>query len=265
LWHLAAFHVPEKVEVTKTREKPLGWREKPLREAGEVKVRTSVLTQRTASRATSPSDRQRIIELFAERQPTYTRAAVLRLVGISAETLSAAVASGAVTTEVNEAGDSVIPWEDVASLALEEWTPRMIDAAVHDEPDGVLPGLNRHHRIQVSLPIYLIRLLDHLARAASAESHVPRNASDIVERIVHEFANTQDTAALDTAIPGFAHALTYPYFIERWNGLLWYRCRYCGIAITKPARIVCYACEQRHEPDEPREIPELDEPRKEQP
>ena len=216
--------------------------------------------QRTASRA--PSDRERIIELFAERQPTYTQAAALRLLGITAEQLVAAIASGDVTMEVNEAGESVIPWEDIASLALEEWTPRMIEAAVHPEPEAVLPGLNRHQRIHVSLPIYLIRLLDHLARAESR--HVPRNASDVLERLVHDFANTQDTAVLDAAIPGFAQALAYPYFIERWNGLLWYRCRYCGIAITKLARIVCHACAARHEPDEARDIPELDEPRKDQ-
>ena len=96
--------------------------------------------QRNAPRATSPSDRERIIELFAERQPTYTRAAVLRLLGISAEQLAAAVTSGDVTPEVNEAGDSVIPWEDVASLALEEWTPRMIEAAVDRELEEAIPG-----------------------------------------------------------------------------------------------------------------------------
>ena len=175
----------------------------------------------------------------------------------------AAVDSETVTPELNEADDPVLPWEDVASLALEEWTPRMIEAAVDRELEGVLPGLNLHQRIYVSLPIYLIRLLDHLARAESTTRHVPRNASDILERILHDFANTQDAAAIDAVIPGFAQALTDPYFIPRWTGLLWYRCRYCGIAITKPARIVCRACEARHEPEEPRDIPELDEPRKE--
>ena len=213
--------------------------------------------------ATPTTDRERIIALFGERQPTYTRAAVLRLLGMRAEELAALIGSGAVTPEVNEAGDSVIPWEDVASLALEEWTPRMIEAAVDREPEAVLPALNRHQRIEVSLPIYVIRLLDHLARAESATRHVPRNASDILERVLHDFANTHDAAAIDAVIPGFAQALTYPYFIPRWTGLLWHRCRYCGIAITKLARVVCHACEQRHQPEKPRDIPELDEPRKE--
>lgn len=217
--------------------------------------------QRTPPRA--PSDRERIIELFAERQPTYTRAAALRLLDITPEQLSAAIATGDVSLEVNEAGDSVLPWEDVADLALEEWTPRMIDAAVDRELEAVLPALHRHQRIEVSLPIYLLRLLDHLARAASTTCHIPRNASDILERVLHAYANTHDAAAIDAVIPGFAQALTYPYFVPRRTGLLWHRCRYCGIAITKHTRVVCYACERRHQPEDPRAIPELDEPGKE--
>lgn len=209
------------------------------------------------------SDRERIIELFARRQPTYTRAAVLRLLGITPEQLTAAITSGSVTPEENEAGDPVIPWDDVATLALEEWTPRMIAAAVHDESPDVLPLLNQHRLIRISLPIYLIRLIDHLARVDSATHHLPRNASDIIERALHDVANTHDATAVDAAIPGFAQARTYPYFTPRHTGVLWLRCRYCGISISEPVREVCRPCERRHEPNEhlgEYGIPALDEP-----
>jgi len=196
------------------------------------------------------SDRERIIELFARRQPVYGTAEVVQLLGISEGQLLDAIATGSVSTEASDTGAQVIRWEDVAILALDAWTPRMIAAALGHDADDVLPPLNQHRLIQVSLPLYLIRLLDQLARAESATRHVPRNASDIIERVLHDLANTQKTTTIDTAIPGFAQALTYPYFTPRNTGLLWLRCRYCGISISEPVREVCRTCEARHEPKE---------------
>jgi hypothetical protein len=210
------------------------------------------------------SDRERIVELFARRQPVYGTAEVVQLLGISEAQLLDAIATSIVSTQASDTGAHVIPWEDVAMLALEEWTPRMIQAALHGDADDVIPLLNQHRLIQVSLQIYLIRLLDHLARFESATRHVPRNASDIIERVLHDVANTQNTTAIGTAIPGFAQALTYPYFTPRSTGLLWLRCRYCGISISEPVREVCRTCEARHEPKEhlgEYGLPELEEER----
>lgn len=174
----------------------------------------------------------------------------MRLLGISDEQLADAITSGTVATESNDVGGRVIPWEDVAALALQEWTPRMIEAALYRGDSDAMPLLNQHRLIRISLPIYQIRLLDYLARVESVTRHVPRNASDIIERVLHDFANTQDAAAIDAEIPGFAQALGYPYFTPRRTGLLWLRCRYCGIAISEPSREVCRTCERRHEPNE---------------
>lgn len=211
---------------------------------------------------TLDSDRNCIVALYADRQPTYRCAHVLALLGISDAQLQDAINRGVIATETNDIGERVIPWEAVAALALHEWTPRMIEAALHDEPSECIPLLNQHRLIQVSLPIYLIRLLDYMARFESATHHVPRNASDIIERVLHDFANTQNTAAIDAEVPGYAQALTYPYFVPRHTGLLWLRCRYCGIAINEPVREVCRNCERRHEPNEhlgEYGLPELDE------
>jgi len=180
----------------------------------------------------------------------YGTAEVVQLLGICDDQLLDAIATGSVCTEASETGAQVIPWEDVANLALDVWTPRMIAAALGHDADEVLPPLNQHRLIQISIPLYLIHLLDHLARVESATRHVPRNASDIIERVLHDVANTQNTTAIDAEIPGFAQALTYPYFTPRSTGLLWLRCRYCGVAISEPVREVCRTCEARHEPKE---------------
>jgi hypothetical protein len=189
------------------------------------------------SRPPNHSDATRIIELFARARPVYARADVLRLLGISDGQLASAITSGAVTEERTDTGVAAIPWEDVALLALEEWTPRMIEAALCNEAADLIPYANQHRLIQVSLPIHLIRLLDYLARFESATRHVPRNASDIIERVLHDHANTLDAALIEEEIPGFQQALTYPYFTPRAdNSQL--RCRYCTIAISEPTREV---------------------------
>jgi hypothetical protein len=209
----------------------------------------------------SRSDRQRIILLFAHRQPTYAPSDVLQLLGITHEELQTAITNGVISEQHNDQGAKVIPWDDVAGLALERWTPRMIQAALHTESDPGIPLLNQHRLIQVSLPIYLIRFLDYRARQESA-NRLPRNASDILEHILHDVANTQDTAAIDAEVAGYAQALTYPYFVPRRTGILWLRCRYCGIAISEAVREVCRTCERRHEPKEQLGeygIPELEE------
>jgi hypothetical protein len=195
------------------------------------------------------SDAARIIELFARRQPAYGSDDVLRLIGISIGQLTGAIDAGAVTPERNDAGASVISWEDLAHLALDEWTPRMIEAALREKSSEVIPPLNQHRLIQVSLPIYLIRLLDYQARVESATRHVPRNASDIIEQVLREFADGRDTAALDAEIPGFRQALQYPYYTPRPDSIS-LRCRYCNTMITEAVREVCRTCERRHEPKE---------------
>ncbi len=195
------------------------------------------------------SDRERIAELFARRQPAYGSDDVLRLIGISSGQLNGAIDDGVVTPERNDVGTSVISWEDVAHLALDEWTPRMIEAALREESSEVIPLLNQHRLIQISLPIYLIRLLDYQARFESATRNVPRNASDIIERVLREFADGRDTAALDGEIPGFLQALQYPYYTPRPDSIS-LRCRYCNTMITEAVREVCRACQRRHEPKE---------------
>src|SRR5436305_12850874 len=99
------------------------------------------------------SDAARIIELFARRQPAYGSDDVLRLIGVSIGQLTGAIDAGAVTLERNDAGASVISWEDVAHLALDEWTPRMIEAAFRDEFCEVSPPRSQHRLLQISLPI----------------------------------------------------------------------------------------------------------------
>jgi hypothetical protein len=204
--------------------------------------------------------RDRIVELFTRARPAYPPEEVLRLLSISDGQLANAIADGRVELETNDQGATVIPWEEVAHLALEEWTPRMIAAVVREETPDAIPYLNQPWFIRVSLPRYLIRLLAHLAQQESITRRVSRNASDIIERILHEYANTVDLRAIEAVIPGFQQALSYPYFMPHEGGVH-LRCMYCNVSTTKGALAVCNECAARHEPDEYRGeygLPELD-------
>jgi len=195
------------------------------------------------------TDRERIVRLFQSPDAVYNHRDAAMLLGIDAAELETAITEGLIGLEADERGTRLISWDDVATLALEEWTPRMIQAALDRDAADVIPYRNQHRIIQASLPRYQIRLLDHLARAASAEHRIPRNASDILERILHEYANGLDIPALEVDLPGLAEALRYPFFITQGSSIR-RRCRYCDTPTFGAAREVCRPCEKRHEPEE---------------
>src|SRR5688572_15438792 len=75
------------------------------------------------------SDRALIRELFIQRVPLYSFADALRLTRTEQAEVDAAITAGDITTETFS-GRLVIPWDDVARLALDRWTPRMINGAL---------------------------------------------------------------------------------------------------------------------------------------
>jgi len=194
------------------------------------------------------SPRDRIVELYARPQPAYPRTEVLRLLDLSEAAFERCVTQLVCGPEVNDRGTTIIRWEDVAHLALEEWTPRMVQAALQDRAKDIIPPLNQHCLIRISLPVYLIRYLDYRARQAST-NRLPRNASDIIEALLHNDADAGEAPSIDMDIPGFVQALRYPYYDARATNTF-HRCRYCDVTITEPGRAVCQTCTQRHEPNE---------------
>src|SRR5256885_14695980 len=122
------------------------------------------------------TDRERIIALFASPDAVYNVRDAARLLMIDSAQLEAAIDERRIALEKDERGTPLIPWDDVARLALKEWTPRMVQAALERDLADAIPYRNQHRTMQVSLPRYQIRLLDYLARAASTEHRVPRNA-----------------------------------------------------------------------------------------
>src|SRR6185503_12432738 len=70
------------------------------------------------------SDRALIRELYVKRVPLYSFADALRLTRTTQAEIDAAIGVGAIAAETF-GGQLVVPWDDVAKLALDRWTPRM--------------------------------------------------------------------------------------------------------------------------------------------
>jgi hypothetical protein len=194
------------------------------------------------------TDRVLIRELFIQRVPLYSFADALRLTRTGQAEVDAAIRAGDITTETFS-GQHVIPWDDVVRLALDRWTPRMINGALGSTDRlPVIPLLNRVQQIEVFLPVYQIRLLHYLAEMERGQFRAPLNASDVLEQRLLDLASAVDADELEIAIPGFRAALDYPYFIPRADDRFTAFCWYCGRVSDVPGRQVCTDCHRRHEP-----------------
>jgi hypothetical protein len=167
-----------------------------------------LMTQRTQDART---DRFLIIELFAERRPSYTHDEVLRLTRSSEEEIAAAVDAEELQPYPNPGGALLYAWEEVASFAMRRWTPRVIYSVVGATRESALPHLNRLTTIRVQLPLYQVRMLRALANTEREGFRGLLNASDIIEQQLHALANSVDADEMEHAVPGFTAALHYPY------------------------------------------------------
>lgn len=194
------------------------------------------------------TDRVLIRELYIKRVPLYSITDALRLTRTTEAELEATLSAGAVASE-SFGGRITIPWDDVAALALERWTPRMIDGALGSvDRLAVIPLLNRIQQIEVFLPVYQVRLLHYLAETERGHFRARLNASDVLERHLLDVASAVNADEIELAIPGFRTALHYPYFIPRDDDWFTAFCWYCGRVSDVPGRQVCTDCHRRHEP-----------------
>jgi hypothetical protein len=194
------------------------------------------------------SDRALIRELFIQRVPLYSFSDALRLTRTTQAEVDSAISAGEIET-VTFGGQLVIPWDDVARLVLDRWTPRMLDGALGSADRlRVIPLLNRVQQIEVFLPVYQIRLLHYLAERERGQFRARLNASDVLERHLLDLASAANPDELELAIPGFRAALDYPYFIPRDDDWATAFCWYCGRVSDVPGRQICTDCHARHEP-----------------
>jgi hypothetical protein len=190
-----------------------------------------------------PTDHACLVELFATPKRRYSVADALRLTHTTPRELDTLIAEGRVSPQ-GDSGARTLPWEDVSMLALQQWTPRMIEASLRRTGSlTAIPLLNRLQRISLYLPVYQIRLL-HL-HAEAGRYRAPLNASDVLERQLLDLASAMKPREVERWIPGFRRALQYPSLPQSPNVNDTDACCYCGARAFR--RRTCVACRTRHE------------------
>jgi hypothetical protein len=199
------------------------------------------MTARTRLALPSDDDRALIAELFVDPQRRYAQADAIRLTRTSEAQLRLLMEEHALERFHQRSWNRLL-WEEVALLALDRWTPRMINAVVGD----FLPPLNQTVVIPAELPVYQLRALHRRAVSSTRAGTPPRNASDMIEEVLHQYLVPEYLEDASAQLPGFHAAAEFPLFGQGPRPLH-PLCRYCGGAV-RVDKAACASCSALHEP-----------------
>jgi|GEM_PF-883900 len=140
-----------------------------------------------------------IRKLFLERQERYSLPEAAELIGWSISDVAEEIAA----SELSPVHvDTLISWRAVATLAVTEWSPEMIEEALGTDVT-VLPNLSRLTDLSVRLPRYQILALEAAARKQHA------TVSEVLSRYLLDQTCTE-APALGQTVAGFREAYMWP-------------------------------------------------------
>ena len=144
----------------------------------------------------------RIRHIFLHPGPHVSIMQATRLLGWSRREMSAAIESGEVEVWTTPLGKWV-PRAEMMAKALEIWPIDVLEEALGDDADGILPRAIRSAELRVRLPRHHIEMLEY--RADQQQTTV----SGVLERELDGIASTH-IEELSAALPGFAEAMAWP-------------------------------------------------------
>lgn len=148
------------------------------------------------------NERQRMRELFLQRQPSYRLSEAARLIGVSPGVLERE-AEADQREAYRSNGSWSFSWRQVAYSALRRWSLAEIHDALGADAAAVLPPLLALRPVTVRLPEYLVRAIEH--EATSDDTTV----DDWLYRELVDFAGTV-AHRMERAVPGFRRAYLFP-------------------------------------------------------
>jgi hypothetical protein len=149
----------------------------------------------------SDETREAIRRIFAARQ-SLTIGQAASLLGIERAALVAEIEAREITAVE---GSDLLPWTEVAYLALRRWPLKAIFDALGSDASSLLPPLLRPTEFTVSLPAYQVRMLEVMARDEQLD------AGTFLQLHLLDLASGSDQGVLEKQIPGFLEALFFPY------------------------------------------------------
>ena len=144
----------------------------------------------------------RIRHIFLQPGPHVSIMQATRLFGWSRRQMSEAIKSGEVELWTTPLG-KWFPRAEMMAKALEIWPMHVIEEALGDDADGILPQAIRSAELRVRLPRHHIEMLEY--RADQQETTV----SGVLARELDGIASAH-IDELSAALPGFAEAMAWP-------------------------------------------------------
>jgi hypothetical protein len=146
--------------------------------------------------------RRFIRSLFLEPKPSYPLPEAAKLLGMKAKRLQAWVEAGEIEGVYTCSG-VVLPWEELASFAMEWWSQEAVEEALGREVAGVIPELLRLAELEVRIPRMEVVALERVAgrEGKSVDAVLARELLDFVS------ANAE---WLGEEVVGFGEAFVWP-------------------------------------------------------
>ena len=144
----------------------------------------------------------RIRHIFLQQRPHVSISQATRLLGWTQRQMSEAIEAGEVELWTTPLG-KWFPRAEMMTKALEIWPLHVIEEALGDDADGILPQAIRTAELRVRLPRHHIDMLEY--RADQQETTV----SGVLERELDGIASAH-IGELSAALPGFAEAMAWP-------------------------------------------------------
>jgi len=145
---------------------------------------------------------ERLRHIFLQPRPHVSIMQATGLLGWTRRQMAEAIANGEVELWTTAVGQWV-PRAEMMGKALEIWPMHVIEEALGDDADGVLPQAIRSAELRVRLPRHHIDMLEY--RADQQETTV----SGVLERELDGIASAH-IEELSVALPGFAEAMGWP-------------------------------------------------------
>ncbi len=144
----------------------------------------------------------RIRHIFLQPRPHVSIMQATGLLGWSRRQMSEAIESGEVELWTTPLG-KWFPRAEMMAKALEIWPMHVIEEALGDDADGILPQAIRSAELRVRLPRYHIDMLEY--RADQQETTVSGVLAPELDGIAS--AHIEELSA---ALPGFVEAMAWP-------------------------------------------------------
>lgn len=145
---------------------------------------------------------ERIRRLFLQPEASYAISEAASLLQFSDEQIVQSIEQGDIA--VDSYGDVPrLPWEEVALAAAERWPQHLIEAALGDDLEAVMPELVRLTELLIRVPRFSVVALGRVAqREGTTIDH-------IVSRQLLDVA-VNESEFLDRSITGFSAAMRWP-------------------------------------------------------